>query len=101
MLAKRFSEMSEHELIQEIALISKKREESQFPSEKEQLASKSNAAKSYLLLLQGVIFPKGQYRIDGLNEQFRLEYVNGIMAWGSTEVEKEACYPLALLAKDE
>lgn len=101
---KRYSQMTKTELEQEIKRL--EREEQQalqksLESEAIILRQKRNIARSYLID-PSTITPGKTYRVEGYVGLFTVEYLNGIMAWGTWEGSSEkVAYPIALLMEQE
>jgi len=104
MQEKRYSEMTEYELKTEIAKLqeqARKAEQLGIVNEFAVLERKMAMAKAYLLDPNS--FKPGEvYRIEGApGESFKIEYLNGVFAWGfrlSSPLKQEAL-PISLLAK--
>lgn len=103
-MEKRFSQMSEHEIRQEITLLNdkaKKAEQMGMINELAVYERKIVMAKSYLLDPDD--FKRNEvYELnDGQDSLFKIDYMNGIFAWGhrvGNEKEEEA-FPIALLVR--
>lgn len=101
-MEKRFSQMTEYELRQEIASLNdkaKKAEQMGMINELAVYERKITMAKSYLLNPED--FKPGETYVinDGEETLFTISYMNGIFAWGyrkGKENEEEA-FPIALL----
>ncbi|WP_248926534.1 DUF1811 family protein [Paenibacillus hamazuiensis] len=98
-MKKRFSEMTRTELEAEMESILGEIEKAEFPSQREILQSRYDTAKAYTLNPEQ--FTPGTYRVRGRKELFRLVYLNGVMAWGETDSEKEASFLISVLEKAE
>ncbi len=104
MQQKRYSDMTKYELNTEIAQLkekARKAEQLGMVNEYAVLERKIAMAKAYLL--DPSSFHSGEiYNIDGSSgEQFKIEYLNGVFAWGyrlSTPLKEEAL-PISLLIK--
>lgn len=103
-MQKRYSEMTENELRTEIAQLKEKAQKAAqlgIVNEYAVLERKIAMAKAYLLDPND--FKPGEiYEIDGdPGEKFKIEYLNGVFAWGyrlSTPLKEEAL-PISLLVK--
>jgi len=89
--------MTLSELEKEMNSILAEMEKAEFPSQLEILQSKYDMARAYTLSAEQ--FPPGLYKVRGFEEPFRLEYINGVMAWGVMGSEKDASFPISLLEK--
>ena len=96
---KRYSEMNQEELQEQIKLLKRERRRAEFPSQAEMLERKIWMAKAYLLSPES--FPPGRYEVEGHSESFELRYVNGVMAWGKMGDEDEASFLLSMLKPKE
>ena len=103
---KRYSEMSEYELKQEIAALhekARKAEQMGMVNEYAVLERKAAMAKAYLLDSED--FRPGEvYQIEGdPGQYFKIGYMNGIFAWGTRlgGTGKEEALPISLLVKLE
>ncbi|QAV27635.1 DUF1811 domain-containing protein [Neobacillus thermocopriae] len=101
---KRYSEMSEWELKQEIAALTekaRKAEQMGMVNEYAVYERKMAVAKSYLLNPDN--FQPGEfYEIKGDPQSlFKLQYVNGVFAWGYrlSDPNTEVALPISLLKK--
>lgn len=101
---KRYSEMSPHELRQEIARLkekARKAEQMGMVNEYAVLERKAAMAKSYLL--NPVDFKTGEiYEIEGSpGSYFKIEYLEGVMAWGFRlgGDKKQEALPISMLKK--
>jgi Protein of unknown function (DUF1811) len=101
---KRYSEMTEHELKEEIATLmekARKAEQMGMVNEYAVLERKAMMAKAYLLDPND--FKKGEiYEIDGdPGVYFKIDYINGRFAWGYRlgGNGKEEGIPISLLKK--
>lgn len=97
---KRYSQMTKEELEQEIKRLEQEEKQARqksLESEALILRQKRNIARSYLID-PSAISPGKKYHVEGYAGLFTVEYVNGIMAWGTWEGSTEkVAYPLALL----
>ncbi|GEK60205.1 hypothetical protein MHA01_31100 [Marinococcus halophilus] len=101
-MEKRYSQMSRHELEQEITSLnekSKKAEQMGWGNEFAVYERKIAMAKTYLL--DPADYQPGEtYRVDQEGSTFEIEYINGVFAWGyrnnSTQIE---ALPFSLLVK--
>lgn len=93
---KRYGEMSQEELHIEIANLLKQKKESEFPSELAIIERKILTAQSYTLSKEA--FPPGMYKVVGYEHPMKLEYLNGVMGWGTMDHE-EVSFPIAMLTK--
>jgi hypothetical protein len=97
---KRFSEMSPTELKYELG----KLQEEKGQALKEGQTSKADMLeRRYYMGLCYTLstndFPPGIYEVIGQDSPFKLEYLNGIMAWGSMGEEKEISFPISTLRR--
>lgn len=103
---KRYSELSEHELRQEIAQLhekARKAEQMGMVNEYAVLERKAIMAKAYLLNPEDFI-PGDIYQIDGdPGAYFKIEYLNGVFAWGHRlrNSEDEEALPISMLIKTQ
>ncbi len=103
---KRYSEMTDYELNQEIASLrdkARKAEQMGMVSELAVYERKIAMAKSYMLNPDD-FKPDEIYQIDGdPGSYFKINYMNGVFAWGSRidGEEKEEALPISLLIKLE
>lgn len=103
---KRYSEMSEYELRQEIALLNekaKKAEQLGIVNEYAVLERKAIMAKAYLLNPDDY-HPGKIYEIIGApGSYFKVDYLNGVFAWGYriNGDGKEEGIPISMLQKEE
>lgn len=97
---KRFSEMSRDELKQLVKRLEKEKEELKVAGMDSQAAvaeQKYRMARSYLLD-PAAIRIDALYEVEGENQLFRVEYVNGVMAWGTLgDSTEKVSYPIAML----
>ncbi|HWJ78504.1 MAG TPA: YfhH family protein [Niallia sp.] len=104
MLSRRYSMMTEHELRMEISTLNdkaKKAEQLGMVNEYAVLERKAVLAKAYLLNPDDFIVNES-YEIDGdPGVLFRIEYMNGVFAWGKRNIEgsKEEGIPISLLKR--
>lgn len=104
MQTKRYSMMSEHELHTEISTLNekaKKAEQLGMVNEYAVLERKAVLAKAYLMNPTDFI-PGEVYELLGdPGVTFKIEYLNGVFAWGHREVEgnNEEGIPISLLRK--
>ena len=101
-MEKRLSELSKYEIEQEIqALHERKRKAEQMGmvSEIEVVLRRIAIAESYLVNPDG--FKPGQvYIVNYNNRPFRLNFINGVMGWGTFEGEMtERAIPLSELSE--
>lgn len=106
MVEKRYSEMTEYELRTEIAVLkekARKAEQLGVINEYMVMERKIAMAKCYLLNPNDFILGK-VYHIEGdPDDTFRIEYMNGIFAWGYrlSNPHKEDALPISMLMKTE
>ncbi|MBE1446986.1 DUF1811 family protein [Paenibacillus sp. OAS669] len=96
-MKKLYSQMSPGELDAELADILEALAKAEFPSQKELIERKYYTAKSYLL--DPSDFQPGTYRVEGFEEPFELEYINGMMGWGKMGNDPEASFPISMLTR--
>ncbi|MCI1591666.1 YfhH family protein [Heyndrickxia oleronia] len=101
---KRYSQMTEYELRQEISLLTEKARKAEqlgIVNEYAVLERKIVMAKAYLLNPKDFI-PGELYEIDGdPGSYFKIDYINGVFAWGyrlAGQKEEEAL-PISVLKK--
>lgn len=105
MQEKRYSQMTEFELRQEIAALkeqARKAEQLGIVNELAVLERKAAMAKAYLLNPNDYK-PNEIYEIDGdPGTHFKINYINGVFAWGHRvgQEDKEEALPISLLRKD-
>ncbi|WP_226530756.1 YfhH family protein [Metabacillus niabensis] len=105
MLTKRYSEMTEYELKNEIAGLkekARKAEQLGIINEFAVLERKITMAKSYLLDPNDYK-PEEVYEIEGApGETFKINYMNGIFAWGYrlSSPDHEEALPISMLIKE-
>ncbi|WP_368658459.1 YfhH family protein [Metabacillus halosaccharovorans] len=105
MLTKRYSEMTEYELKNEIAGLkekARKAEQLGIINEFAVLERKITMAKSYLLDPNDYK-PEEIYEIEGApGESFKINYMNGIFAWGYrvSSPDHEEALPISMLIKE-
>jgi hypothetical protein len=99
---KRYSQMTEHELRQEIAMLqekARKAEQLGMVNEFAVLERKVQMARAYLS--DPTAFKPGEiYEIEGApGEYFKIDYINGVFAWGyRTKGDgKEEALPISML----
>ncbi|WP_273129240.1 YfhH family protein [Bacillus weihaiensis] len=103
---KRYSEMSEYELKNEIGKLkekARKAEQLGIVNEFAVLERKITMAQSYLLN-PDEYKPEEVYEIEGApGEYFKIHYMNGIFAWGFrlSDPSKEDALPIAMLMKTD
>lgn len=102
---KRYSELSEFELHQEIAKLNEKARKAEqlgMVNEYAVLERKAIMAKAYLL--NPLDFKPGDiYEIEGdPGAYFKIDYLNGVFAWGYRlgGSKKEEALPISMLRKD-
>jgi hypothetical protein len=93
---KRFSEMTSEELHEEIAKLQEQHKHAEFPSQLAIIESKIFTAQSYMLSKEA--FAPGLYHVVGYEQPMTLEYLNGVMAWGTIQGE-EVSFPIAMLQR--
>lgn len=103
-MEKRYSQMTEHELMEEIRHLNekaKKAEQMGMPNEMAVYERKRVVAESYLLDRDD--FMSGQrYRIKHDGGTFFVKYLNGIFAWGyRDDSEEKEAIPIALLERED
>jgi hypothetical protein len=94
---KRYSDLSEDELKNEIKTLHDAIQRATMDSERAVLQQKWLLARSYLL--KDHSFLAGIYRVEGSERRFTLSNLNGVMAWGIWEQGEQAAIPIALLQK--
>ncbi|ATH71429.1 YfhH family protein [Bacillus altitudinis] len=104
-MEKRYSEMTEYELKQEIAALSEKARKAEqlgIVNEYAVLERKIDMAKAYLLD-PAAIQTKTTYHIKDTDEQFYVEYLNGVFAWGYrvSAPNKEDALPISMLKQKD
>jgi hypothetical protein len=104
MRQKRYSEMTEWELKQEIASLTEKaRKAEQMGMINEYAVYERKIAMAKAYLLDPNDFQPGEfYEIDGAPRSlFKVQYVNGVFAWGYRldEPDKEVALPISMLKK--
>lgn len=99
---RRYSEMTEHELKQEIAALkekARKAEQMGMVNEFAVLERKAQMAQAYLLNPES--YKSGEiYEIEGdPGQYFKIDYMNGVFAWGYrlNSDGKEEALPISLL----
>ncbi|MCD1258599.1 DUF1811 family protein [Paenibacillus athensensis] len=91
---KRYSEMSPQELQAAIAALEKQMQAAEFPSQLAVLESKLLFARAYAL--SPTDFPPGLYAVKDREQPMRVDYLNGVMAWGTMDGE-EISVPISAL----
>ena len=103
-MEKRYSEMSEFELHQEISQLNekaKKAEQMGMASELAVYERKMAMAKSYLLNPDDYQ-PEEVYELIEGGDTFKISYLNGYFAWGYRNQENElSAVPISLLSKSK
>lgn len=104
-MEKRYSEMTEYELKQEIAALSEKARKAEqlgIVNEYAVLERKIDMAKAYLLD-PAAIQTKTTYHIKDTDEQFYVDYLNGVFAWGYrvSAPNKEEALPISMLTQKD
>lgn len=104
-MEKRYSDMTEYELKQEIAALSEKARKAEqlgIVNEYAVLERKIDMAKAYLLD-PATIQMNTIYQIKETDEQFFVEYLNGVFAWGYrvSTPNKEEALPISLLTQKD
>ncbi len=95
---RRYSQMTEDELKQMIAELEQEYKQALkdgWQSKADVIARKKDMAASYLLDAEA--FKPGWYSVEGHNESFKLEYLNGVMAWGTLGTQNEVSFPISML----
>lgn len=101
---KRYSQMTEYELRQEISLLTEKARKAEqlgIVNEYAVLERKIVMAKAYLLNPKDFI-PGELYEIDGdPGSYFKIDYINGVFAWGYRLAgrKEEEALPISVLKK--
>ncbi|WP_071396108.1 YfhH family protein [Bacillus tuaregi] len=101
---KRYSQLSEYELHQEIAKLhekARKAEQMGMVNEFAVLERKAVMAKAYLLNPEDFI-PGEIYQIEGdPGAYFKIDYLNGVFAWGHRlrNGQEEEALPISMLVK--
>ncbi|MFC7393954.1 YfhH family protein [Scopulibacillus cellulosilyticus] len=103
-MEKRYSQMSEYELQQEIARLNekaKKAEQMGMVNEFAVCERKIQMAKSYLMD-PSQFKPGDEYYISGdPGDSFKIAYMNGTFAWGYRGNAKElTAFPISMLVKE-
>lgn len=98
---KRYSQMTPHELQTEIAGLTekaRKAEQMGIVNELAVLERKITMAKAYMLNPED-FRPGGVYQIEGSDDTFRIDYINGVFAWGhrSSPSDGEEALPISVL----
>ncbi len=105
-LEKRYSQMSEHELRQEISMLldkARKAEQLGMVNEFAVLERKAVMAKAYLLNPE-IFKPGDVYEIEGdPGSFFKIDYLNGVFAWGYrlNGNGKEEALPISMLKPEK
>ncbi|KKD40289.1 YfhH family protein [Bacillus sp. FSL L8-0167] len=104
-MEKRYSEMTEYELKQEIAALSEKARKAEqlgIVNEYAVLERKIDMAKAYLLD-PALIQTKTTYQIKDTDEEFYVEYLNGVFAWGYriSAPNQEDALPISMLTQKD
>ncbi|WP_371018516.1 YfhH family protein [Pseudalkalibacillus sp. JSM 102089] len=104
-MEKRFSDMSEQEIRNEIALLSEKARRAEQMGMVNEFAVHERRialAKSYLLNPDDFI-PGHKYEIDGdPGSTFIIDYMNGTFAWGNRDGSDEIeAFPISMLIQKE
>ncbi|MFJ5966007.1 MULTISPECIES: YfhH family protein [unclassified Bacillus (in: firmicutes)] len=102
---KRYSEMTEYELKQEIAALSEKARKAEqlgIVNEYAVLERKIDMAKAYLLD-PSAIQTDTTYQIKDTDEHFYVQYLNGVFAWGYrlSTPDQEDALPISLLTQKD
>ncbi|MFS0655800.1 YfhH family protein [Bacillus sp. 179-C3.3 HS] len=102
---KRYSEMTEYELKQEIAVLSEKARKAEqlgIVNEYAVLERKIDMAKAYLID-PATIQTNQTYHIKDTDEEFYVQYLNGVFAWGYrlSAPEKEDALPISMLTQKD
>ncbi|ELK48817.1 YfhH family protein [Halobacillus sp. ACCC02827] len=106
-MERRYSDYTQEELRQEIAQLTEKAQKAEQMGMVNEFAvheRKIIMAKSYMMD-PSVFHPGERYRIEGEPAAFKIDYMNGIFAWGYREnqqgekltEEEEEAIPIALL----
>ena len=99
---KRYSEMSVEELNRELLRLKEatmKKHQAGFLSEASVLEQKFYMAKSYLLEPSS-FHPGEDYHVTGQEGLFRINYLNGVMAWGTfANSDEEIALPISRLER--
>lgn len=97
---KRYSQMMPEELTYTIKELEKQlleAEQHKLESNAAILRQKATIAKSYLIDPKTIQIGS-KYQVDGNDDLFEVEYLNGIYAWGTLEgKEEKKAFPLSLL----
>jgi len=94
---RRYSEMPQDELTRELYRLQVEMKKAEWPTQLEMLKRKFYMAKSYTL--NPADYPPGTYEVEGEQEPFDVERIEGIMAWGKLGEEAERAFPIAMLKK--
>ncbi|MFC4077583.1 DUF1811 family protein [Salinithrix halophila] len=99
-----YSRMSREDLLEEICRLEteeSRARRSSMPGEVAVIRQKINFAKSYLTD-PATIRPGYLYQVEGESHLFRVEYLNGVMAWGTYEdMRIREAIPIGLLTPAE
>ncbi|AEB22963.1 MULTISPECIES: YfhH family protein [Bacillus] len=98
---KRYSQMTPHELQTEIAGLTekaRKAEQMGIVNELAVLERKITMAKAYMQNPEDFL-PGAEYQIEGTDDTFRIDYMNGVFAWGhrSSSPDQEEALPISVL----
>lgn len=98
---KRYSQMTPHELQTEIAGLTekaRKAEQMGIVNELAVLERKMTMAKAYMQNPEDFL-PGAEYQIEGSDDTFRIDYINGVFAWGhrSSPSDGEEALPISVL----
>ncbi|KMK71695.1 YfhH family protein [Bacillus safensis] len=104
-MEKRYSEMTEYELKQEIAALSEKARKAEqlgIVNEYAVLERKIDMAKAYLLD-PASFQTKTTYQIKDTEEEFYVDYLNGVFAWGYrvSAPNMEDALPISMLTQKD
>jgi hypothetical protein len=94
---KRYSEMSQEELTRELYRLQVEMKKAEWPTQLEMLKRKFYMAKAYTL--NPADYPPGTYEVEEEKEPFRLDRLEGIMAWGRLGEEAERAFPISMLKR--
>ncbi|MEG7283471.1 YfhH family protein [Bacillus sp. 0909A] len=100
-MEKRYSQMTTHELNTEIAGLSEKARKAEqlgIINELAVLERKIAMAKAYLLNPED-FSPGETYIVDGSEDEFHINYLNGVFAWGyrASAPDQEEALPISAL----
>ncbi|WP_141201717.1 DUF1811 family protein [Paludifilum halophilum] len=100
----RYSQMAREELLEEIERLRREEERARRQSmtgELDVLRQQIRFARSYLTD-SATIQPGGVYDVEGETTRFRVDYLNGVMAWGTFEGSREkAAVPIGIMTPVE